>query len=254
MAGAGSGPPSAIDVHQLVEISSAGGRLTVPRQWRSTPPVPARARSWMASRRLGVRRLGGVTNGSLREARRGQLDRALSGARHRARVQRGLDRRPSSTSSSARRSSSERGSTSAASRSCPATGASSPRSSPRRTPRSSSRGTSTGEIHAFHNICRHRGNKLVWNDFPSEETRGNCRQFTCKYHGWRYDLDGALTFVPQEDEFFDLDKADLRPRPGPLRRLGRLHLRQLADEPEQSAARLPRADGPRSSTATPSTR
>ena len=50
-------------------------------------------------------------------------------------------------------------------------------------------------IRAFHNVCRHRGNKLVWNDFPNEETKGVCRQFTCKYHAWRYDLDGALTFV-----------------------------------------------------------
>ncbi len=64
------------------------------------------------------------------------------------------------------------------------------------------------EIRAFHNICRHRGNKLVWNDYPAEETNGTCRQFTCKYHGWRYDLEGALTFVQQEGEFFDLDKAD----------------------------------------------
>ena len=64
------------------------------------------------------------------------------------------------------------------------------------------------QIRAFHNICRHRGNKLVWNDFPREETSGICRQFTCKYHGWRYGLDGGLTFVQQEGEFFDLDKAD----------------------------------------------
>ncbi|GBE67733.1 (2Fe-2S)-binding protein [Mycobacterium sp. MFM001] len=62
------------------------------------------------------------------------------------------------------------------------------------------------KIRAFHNVCRHRGNKLVWNDFPNEETKGVCRQFTCKYHGWRYDLDGALTFVQQESEFFDLDR------------------------------------------------
>jgi phenylpropionate dioxygenase-like ring-hydroxylating dioxygenase large terminal subunit len=65
-----------------------------------------------------------------------------------------------------------------------------------------------GEVRAFHNICRHRGNKLVWNDFPSEEVNGTCRQFTCKYHGWRYDLDGSLNFVQQEGEFFDLDKDD----------------------------------------------
>jgi phenylpropionate dioxygenase-like ring-hydroxylating dioxygenase large terminal subunit len=65
-----------------------------------------------------------------------------------------------------------------------------------------------GEVRAFHNICRHRGNKLVWQDFPGEETSGTCRQFTCKYHGWRYALDGALTFIQQESEFFDLDRAD----------------------------------------------
>ncbi|MET0728488.1 MAG: aromatic ring-hydroxylating dioxygenase subunit alpha [Acidimicrobiales bacterium] len=64
------------------------------------------------------------------------------------------------------------------------------------------------EIRAFHNICRHRGNKLVWQDFPQVETDGSCRQFTCKYHGWRYDLDGALNFVQQESEFFDLDMSE----------------------------------------------
>jgi phenylpropionate dioxygenase-like ring-hydroxylating dioxygenase large terminal subunit len=65
-----------------------------------------------------------------------------------------------------------------------------------------------GEIRAFHNVCRHRGNKLVWNDFPAEETAGSCRQFTCKYHAWRYSLTGDLTFIQQEEEFFDLDKGD----------------------------------------------
>ncbi|MCZ4551287.1 aromatic ring-hydroxylating oxygenase subunit alpha [Gordonia rubripertincta] len=65
---------------------------------------------------------------------------------------------------------------------------------------------SKGEVRAFHNVCRHRGNKLVWNDYPNEETSGTCRQFTCKYHAWRYSLEGDLTYVQQEGEFFDLDK------------------------------------------------
>ncbi|GAA5052195.1 aromatic ring-hydroxylating oxygenase subunit alpha [Nocardia callitridis] len=64
------------------------------------------------------------------------------------------------------------------------------------------------EIRAFHNVCRHRGNKLVWNDFPNEEVAGSCKQFTCKYHAWRYSLEGDLTFIQQEEEFFDVDKAD----------------------------------------------
>jgi phenylpropionate dioxygenase-like ring-hydroxylating dioxygenase large terminal subunit len=66
----------------------------------------------------------------------------------------------------------------------------------------------SGEIRAFHNICRHRGNKLVWTDYPREDVAGSCRQFVCKYHGWKYDLDGSCAFVQQEEEFFDLDKAD----------------------------------------------
>lgn len=66
-----------------------------------------------------------------------------------------------------------------------------------------------GTVRAFHNVCRHRGNKLVWDDYPNEETSGTCRQFTCKYHAWRYDLDGAVDFVQQEQEFFDIDKDSL---------------------------------------------
>ena len=65
-----------------------------------------------------------------------------------------------------------------------------------------------GEIRAFHNVCRHRGNKLMWTDFPREESSGACRQLVCKYHGWRYELDGTLSHVQQEGEFFDLDKRD----------------------------------------------
>lgn len=65
-----------------------------------------------------------------------------------------------------------------------------------------------GGINAFHNVCRHRGNKLVWTDDPRAESSGVCRQFTCKYHGWRYGLGGELEFVQQPDEFFDLDQKD----------------------------------------------
>jgi len=64
------------------------------------------------------------------------------------------------------------------------------------------------DVRAFHNVCRHRGNKLVWNDVPQDDVSGTSRQFTCKYHGWRYGIDGACTFAQQAGEFFDLDLAD----------------------------------------------
>lgn len=70
-----------------------------------------------------------------------------------------------------------------------------------------------GEIHAFHNVCAHRGNKVVWQEHPQEETKGTCREFACKYHGWRYGLDGCVTHVTNEEEFFDLDKSALRMPP-----------------------------------------
>jgi nitrite reductase/ring-hydroxylating ferredoxin subunit len=91
-----------------------------------------------------------------------------------------------------------------------------------------------GEVRAYHNICRHRGNKLVWNDFPREETAGTCRQFTCKYHGWRYGLDGELTFVQQEEEFFDLDKSQFGLKSVHCDVWAGFIFINLADEPEQS--------------------
>ena len=104
------------------------------------------------------------------------------------------------------------------------------------------RGTD-GEVRAFHNICRHRGNKLVWNDFPKEETSGVCRQFVCKYHGWRYDLDGSLHFVQQEEEFFDLDKADYGLVPVHCDVWAGFIFVNLAKEPEQNLGEFLGPDG-----------
>jgi phenylpropionate dioxygenase-like ring-hydroxylating dioxygenase large terminal subunit len=59
-----------------------------------------------------------------------------------------------------------------------------------------------GGINAMHNVCSHRMNQIVY------EKRGQARKFFCKFHGWAYDLEGKLTGVPEEESFFDLDKAD----------------------------------------------
>ena len=64
-----------------------------------------------------------------------------------------------------------------------------------------------GEIRAFHNICGHRCNKLVWAE------RGRQNHHVCKFHGWVYDNNGQLRSVPDEANFFDLDKDDLALRP-----------------------------------------
>lgn len=46
-----------------------------------------------------------------------------------------------------------------------------------------------GAIRAFHNICRHRGVKLV-------RQAGPMRTIVCGYHCWGYGLDGALRATP----------------------------------------------------------
>ena len=67
-----------------------------------------------------------------------------------------------------------------------------------------------GKIRAFHNVCSHRGNKLVWDEHPARESKGMCRQFACKYHGWRFDLEGNINYVHNAPEFFDLTVEDLK--------------------------------------------
>ena len=70
------------------------------------------------------------------------------------------------------------------------------------------------EIRAFHNICSHRGNKVLAED--GIDTYGNSRTATmyCKFHGWTYDATGALVHVPEENKFpgcFDRAQLGLTP-------------------------------------------
>ena len=59
-----------------------------------------------------------------------------------------------------------------------------------------------GEVHAFLNICRHRGTQLV------DDESGCKHRFTCPYHAWSYVNTGELVSVPHMDTGFpDLDIA-----------------------------------------------
>lgn len=65
----------------------------------------------------------------------------------------------------------------------------------------------SGELRAFHNVCRHRGNRLI------EKRRGNSPAFTCGYHGWTYTCDGALRGGPHLNCLSDFQKSDWGLRP-----------------------------------------
>ena len=58
-----------------------------------------------------------------------------------------------------------------------------------------------GSIRAFHNVCTHRGRKLV--DVPAGErnARGNRMNFVCGFHAWTFELDGACSYIQQKEEW-----------------------------------------------------
>ncbi|RYO31813.1 hypothetical protein AA0113_g11827 [Alternaria arborescens] len=59
----------------------------------------------------------------------------------------------------------------------------------------------SSEIHAFHNVCRHRAYPVV------EKDGGNAKIFSCKYHGWSYGLSGKLAKAPGYQELQNFEKA-----------------------------------------------
>ncbi|MGH8299099.1 MAG: aromatic ring-hydroxylating oxygenase subunit alpha [Steroidobacteraceae bacterium] len=66
---------------------------------------------------------------------------------------------------------------------------------------------SNGGIRAFHNVCRHRGSRLL-------EGSGHCPgTITCPYHGWSYRLGGELIGMPERASFPGLERSDWSLKP-----------------------------------------
>jgi len=61
---------------------------------------------------------------------------------------------------------------------------------------------SDGVVRSFHNVCRHRGNRVA------QACSGSAKGFACDFHGWAYDLEGKLVHVPDEDQFANFRKAE----------------------------------------------
>jgi phenylpropionate dioxygenase-like ring-hydroxylating dioxygenase large terminal subunit len=56
---------------------------------------------------------------------------------------------------------------------------------------------SDSRIRAFYNVCQHRGNRLV----NAEGGALHGGQFSCAYHGWRFDDTGVLRWAYDDDDF-----------------------------------------------------
>ena len=59
-----------------------------------------------------------------------------------------------------------------------------------------------GAVRAFHNMCSHRGNKLVWDD------AGSGNSFMCRFHGWTFRPDGSVAHIPEQEMFAALNPDD----------------------------------------------
>lgn len=84
-----------------------------------------------------------------------------------------------------------------------------------------------GQLHAFYNVCQHRGLRLV------NEPCGNSRFFRCAYHAWTYGNDGTLKAAPHREQFRQgLDTATRGLRPVHVDTWDGMVFVHLGDNPE----------------------
>jgi phenylpropionate dioxygenase-like ring-hydroxylating dioxygenase large terminal subunit len=61
--------------------------------------------------------------------------------------------------------------------------------------------TGADTLKAYHNVCPHRGRRLI--DIPNGEKQacGRRKMFVCGFHGWRFDLDGNNVHILHKDDW-----------------------------------------------------
>src|SRR5512133_922787 len=90
-----------------------------------------------------------------------------------------------------------------------------------------------GTLHAFRNVCRHRGSRLL-------SGSGECgKAIRCRYHGWTYRLDGDLIGVPEARSIPGLDKSALGLFPARVETLAGLIFVNLDIHAQPLAERVP---------------
>ncbi len=61
------------------------------------------------------------------------------------------------------------------------------------------------QVRAFHNVCRHRGARLV------DDAKTSVGNLVCRYHAWTYNLEGTLLFADHMTGDFDKSCRGLKP-------------------------------------------
>jgi phenylpropionate dioxygenase-like ring-hydroxylating dioxygenase large terminal subunit len=57
------------------------------------------------------------------------------------------------------------------------------------------------DIRAFHNVCPHRGRRLIDTPPGQRNARGSKANIICGFHGWTFNREGACTYIPHQDDW-----------------------------------------------------
>ena len=88
------------------------------------------------------------------------------------------------------------------------------------------------ELHAFYNVCQHRGRELF-------RDSGNARAIVCPYHGWTYGDDGALVHARGSELVPGFDRCEIRLRTIPMEIIAGFVFVNLNGNAESFAATYP---------------
>jgi glycine betaine catabolism A len=92
------------------------------------------------------------------------------------------------------------------------------------------------QVRAFHNVCRHRGSRLL------NDESGSVGNIVCGYHKWTYGTDGRLLHAESQPPAFEKDCFGLKHVP--VRNIEGLIFICLSDEPPADFAEMAAAIGP----------
>jgi carnitine monooxygenase subunit len=92
---------------------------------------------------------------------------------------------------------------------------------------------SDGVVRSFHNLCRHRGARVVDGD------RGHCKgAIVCPFHGWVYNLDGTLRGAARPSTFGAMDRDQFGLKPVEMQVFHGFIFLRFAPGPQPDMARL----------------
>lgn len=90
-----------------------------------------------------------------------------------------------------------------------------------------------GVIRAFHNLCRHRGARVV------DGEKGHCKgAIVCPFHGWVYNLDGTLRGAAQPKSFGEMNRDDFGLKPIEMDQFHGFLFIRFAPGPQPAVAEL----------------